>query len=26
VVRVHYARIEFWRRNSAKIEYLDWRD
>jgi len=24
VVRVHYARIEFWKRNSAKIENLDW--
>jgi hypothetical protein len=24
VVRVHYARIELWKRNFAKIEYLVW--
>jgi hypothetical protein len=24
VARVHYARIDFWKRNSTKIEQVDW--
>jgi hypothetical protein len=24
VVRVHYARIEFWKRNYFKLEHLNW--